>query len=147
MVLVSGRDDHGLLAQHAIDLLSAPDRGRAVASVEDGTLVAVLAGRDSWLRVRTLVGPPAGGWINDFHLRGIVHVVGADGCPARAARRAGAPARTTIPRNEQAELRAVTLGNRHYVAIRTLRDRRRGWVTFGDIREIPDRGRPPASCR
>lgn len=85
IVLVSGRDDHGLVAEQTVDLRDGPD-GAVVGSVPDGTLVEVLAEESTWLRVRTLPGAPAlDGWVDDYYLRGTVHVVGdPPACPVAA---------------------------------------------------------------
>jgi hypothetical protein len=69
VVLVSGRDDHGLLAETEVALVGAPGGTRAVATVIDGTLARVLDERGEWLRVQSLVQLQATGWINDYYLR------------------------------------------------------------------------------
>lgn len=84
ILLVSGRDDHGDLAQASIELLSRPD-GTVVADVADGTLVRVTGSDAEWLEVETLERDLARGWVNDFYLRGTVHVVGDEpACPVLA---------------------------------------------------------------
>jgi hypothetical protein len=74
VLIVSGRDDHGLLAEPAVALVTAPDATAPTASVPDGTLVEVVATRGEWAKVRALEGEPAEGWVNDFYLRGTAHV-------------------------------------------------------------------------
>lgn len=69
VVLLSGRDDHGLLAEPQVALVGAPGATRAMAKVSDGTLVRVLDERGEWLRVQSLVQPQAIGWVNDYYLR------------------------------------------------------------------------------
>ncbi|HEX9994627.1 MAG TPA: hypothetical protein VGB14_16980 [Acidimicrobiales bacterium] len=74
VLIVSGRDDHGLLAEPAVALVTAPDATAPTGSVPDGTLVEVVATRGEWAKVRALEGAPAEGWVNDFYLRGTAHV-------------------------------------------------------------------------
>lgn len=69
VVLLSGRDDHGLLTEREVALVSAPGATRAGAKVADGTLVRVLDERGEWLRVQSLIQPQVIGWVNDYYLR------------------------------------------------------------------------------
>ena len=119
ILLVSGRDDHGLLAQDRVTLVSAP--GAAAQSgdpnVGDGTLVRVVAARGEWLRVRSLEGPRAEGWVNDYYLRGVVHV-----CAPR------------LPRSAQA--RILSLGVRG-VQVRTVEGARVATVPRQSLSELP----------
>lgn len=75
ILLVSGRDDHGLLAADAVDVLDEPG-GRLIGQIPDDTLVQVLGEDNEWIEVRTLEGREVEGWVNDFHLRRRVHLVG-----------------------------------------------------------------------
>jgi len=77
LVLVSGRDDHGMVVADQVPLYDAPQGSRQVASVHDGTLVEVLETDGQWLEVRAVEGPDAIGWVDDFFLRGEVRLVGA----------------------------------------------------------------------
>jgi hypothetical protein len=70
-VMVSGRDDHGLLARPAIRLQRSPTDATIVGSAQDGTFVTVVREDRSWLLVRTLVDPIEEGWVNDRDLRGV----------------------------------------------------------------------------
>jgi len=88
ILVVSGRDDHGLLAQERVALSHAPDGsgsadGHGPHEVADGTLVRVVESRNEWIHVETLEGPRTDGWVNDYYLRGVVHVC-ADGVPRSA---------------------------------------------------------------
>jgi hypothetical protein len=69
VVLVSGRDDHGLRALLAVPLYQAPDDSTAVARVPDGFLARVLEQRGTWLKIQALQLPSAIGWVDDFYLR------------------------------------------------------------------------------
>jgi hypothetical protein len=69
--MVSGRDDHGLLARPAIGLQRSPTDATIVGSAQDGTFVMVVREDRSWLLVRTLVDPIEEGWVNDHDLRGV----------------------------------------------------------------------------
>ena len=70
IVLLSGRDDHGLLAQPFVTLTDAPDSRRPVGRVHDGTFMRVLEQRGTWLRVQAITAPHVEGWVDDFYLRG-----------------------------------------------------------------------------
>ncbi len=69
VVLISGRDDHGLLAQPTLALLREPAASRAVASVPDATFARVLDEQGEWLRVQAIDNPQHVGWVNDYYLR------------------------------------------------------------------------------
>lgn len=69
VVLVSGRDDHGLPALLAVPLYQAPDDATVVARVPDGLLARVLEQRGTWLKVQPFQLPGAIGWVDDFYLR------------------------------------------------------------------------------
>lgn len=69
IVLVSGRDDHGLLERRQAPLQRSPNDTTPVAFVADGSFVRVVAERGEWLQVMSLTEPQQIGWINDFHLR------------------------------------------------------------------------------
>lgn len=69
IVLVSGRDDHGLVQRAAVGLQRSPDDVALGGSVPDGTFVRVLAQRGQWLEVRSFSATPEQGWVNDFFLR------------------------------------------------------------------------------
>lgn len=69
VVLVSGRDDHGLLQRAAVGLQHSPDDTTFRGSVPDGTFVRVVGQRGQWLEVRSFTTPPEQGWVNDFYLR------------------------------------------------------------------------------
>lgn len=75
-VMVSGLDDHGLVATTMVALSSRPDLSAApsavVAQLPHGTMVHVLEQRGEWLRVQPVVAPGQAGWINDYYLRGQV---------------------------------------------------------------------------
>jgi hypothetical protein len=69
VVLVSGRDDHGLRSLLAVPLYQAPDDSTIVARVPDGFIARVLEQRGTWLQIQALLLPSAVGWIDDFYLR------------------------------------------------------------------------------
>lgn len=137
-LLVSGRDDHGLLAQPSVELRRSPD-GPVAASLLDGTLVRVLEARGEWLRVRALEGARSDGWVNDYYLRGTVHVVAPNGCAAAASGAPGARPTRALARNVQAELLGVAIrGGRTWVRVRTLVSRTAAWVDRRAVRELPE---------
>jgi SH3-like domain-containing protein len=119
LLLVSGRDDHGLLAQERVTLTREPgaEAGSQDATVADGTLVRVVATRGEWARVRSLEGPRAEGWVNDYHLRGTVHVCAPE-----------------LPRSAQAQI--LSLGVRG-VQVRTIEGARVATVPRESLSELP----------
>ena len=89
VVMVSGRDDHGLLTRPAIGLQRSPTDATIVGSAQDGTFVTVLREDRSWLLVRKLVAPIEEGWINDHDLRGVGVLDGISQVRFRGARQSG----------------------------------------------------------
>ena len=69
IVLVSGRDDHGLVYRAAVGLQRSPTDAALSGSVPDGTFARVVEHRGEWQRVRSVGPDPQEGWINDFYLR------------------------------------------------------------------------------
>lgn len=134
LVLVSGRDDHGMVAEEQVPVYDAPDGHRVVGRVADATLARVLETDGTWLHVRTAEGAHrVTGWVDDFFLRGELRLVGP--APSCAARLGGAP------------LAGGTL-----VVVRDLDgDRARvetvagpgttGWVDRSVLQELPPQGR------
>lgn len=119
ILLVSGRDDHGLLVEPEVALSERPD-GPAAARLKDGTLVRVVDTSGEWLKVRTLEGAARAGWINDYYLRGTVHL----DC--------GSP----LGPSAQVELLDVDLGR---VRVRSLEGGRVAWVDRTTLSERPTR--------
>jgi SH3-like domain-containing protein len=144
VVILSGKDDHGLVAQAAVALAAEPD-GAPVAKVADGTLVSVVAERGEWLRVRTLEGGEAEGWVNDYYLRGTAHLVPERaGCRVPARPSLFRPAQASYAASAQVELLEVTVaGDGTWVRVRDLAGGRDAWVARPRVAELPDR-RPPA---
>lgn len=135
LVLVSGRDDHGMVVADQVPLYDEPEGERKVGSVHDGTLAEVLTVDGQWLQVRTVEGPAAIGWVADFFLRGQSRLVGP------------APSCRTEVHGEPRE--GGTL-----VVVRELRQGRvwvetlsppvaKGWAPRADLQELPPQG---ASC-
>lgn len=117
ILLLSGRDDHGLVAEPLVALSHEPEgRGHAHA-VRHGTLVRVVATRGEWAHVRTLEGASVDGWVNDYYLRGVVH--------------ACAP---SLPWSAQVELRAL---DGALVHVRTVEDEREATVARASLSEVP----------
>jgi hypothetical protein len=132
LVLVSGRDDHGMVVADQVRLYDEPEGDRTVSSVHDGTLAEVLSVDGQWLQVRTVEGPPAIGWVDDFSLRGQARLVGP------------APSCRTEVDGEQRD--GGTL-----VVVRELRQGRvwvetvsppvvKGWAPREDLQELPPQG-------
>jgi hypothetical protein len=77
LALLSGRDDHGLVALDKIPLYDVANGSHVVGSVHDGTLVKVVERDHMAMHVATVEGPSVSGWVDDFYLRGEVRLVGA----------------------------------------------------------------------
>lgn len=69
IVLVSGRDDHGLLQLSEVPLYTEPEGTEEVGRLPDGSFAEVLEVRGTWLEIRSLGKPSVTGWIDDFFLR------------------------------------------------------------------------------
>lgn len=141
VLIASGRDDHGELVQKTVSLSAEPE-GPAVAEVAAGSLVAVVDTRGEWVRVRSLQGAAAG-WVNDFYLRGVAHLVaGVPGCPV--PKRDGG----TFESNAQVELVAYERrAGAFWVRVRPVSGGREGWVRRRALSELPVRtDGAPASC-
>lgn len=113
VLIVSGRDDHGLLAEPVVALSRRPGGPPSQDRVPDGTLVAVVEARHEWIRVRALEGAEAEGWVNDYYLR-------------RTAHRACG--------NQRVELLAVSAGR---VRVRPTSGGAPGWVPRDNVAELP----------
>jgi len=114
LVLVSGRDDHGLLAAAQVALREHPGGGNGVAQVDDGTLAEVVSTQGTWLEVRTVEGRTVQGWVDDFYLRGSVHLIGpAPACQVQLGGQwlaAGEQAVVLDVRGAQAQVRVIRTG-------------------------------------
>lgn len=69
IVLVSGRDDHGLLQLAEVPLYTEPEGTELAGQVPDGSFAEVIEVRGTWLEVASLTQPAVRGWIDDFFLR------------------------------------------------------------------------------
>ena len=147
IVLVSGRDDHGLVELEEVALLAAPALEGdevVVTTVPDGTLVRVL-GDDggSWLEVVPLDGGLAG-WIDDHRLRGTAHVVGEDAaCATPLHAEAAGPVLAELRASEQVELLDdhTTPDGDRWVGVRVLQGGALGLVPADRLSQQP--GPPP----
>jgi len=141
ILLVSGRDEHGLLAEPTVALSAEPE-GAPRHRVRDGTLVRVVESRGEWIHVSALEGPRAAGWINDYYLRGTVHLLAPDpACPVPAAAQAGGTPSKSLPASAQAELLAVRgVQGKQWVRVRTVGAAKEAWVSRAAISQ---RARPP----
>lgn len=135
LVLVSGRDDHGLVAHERVPVYDGPASDERIGTVADGTLARVDDGDGSWLHVATAEGPSVEGWVDDFYLRGVVHLVGdAPSCRARVdGRRVVAGLQVVVD-----DLR----GGRVLVS-GVARPAVHGWAPRADVQEL---GPQPPGC-
>ena len=133
LVLVSGRDDHGMVVADHVSLYDAPQGTREVGVVHDGTLVEVLETDGQWLQVRAVEGPDAIGWVDDFFLRGEARLVGAP--PSCAVRLAGdvrdGGTLVVVRRLEAGRVRVETVTPPVV----------RAWARRADLQELPPQGR------
>lgn len=125
VVLVSGRDDHGLLATPSVTLMSRPGGHEVTGPVVDGTLAEVLAVRGTQVQVR--VGDLTG-WVDDFSLRGALRLAGRP--PTCAVEVSGA----RLPAGTRVEVLRVA---GQLAQVRVLdRSARTGWVPSADVTEL-----------
>jgi len=132
LVLVSGRDDHGMVAMRQVPVYEEPESAYVAGKIMDGTLARVVEIQGQWLRIETVEGLNVTGWINDFYLRGEVRLVGPP--PSCAVQIAGA-------RRDGGTLVVV----REFRADRVLVETRtppfvRGWVLRADLQELAPQG-------
>ncbi|MEA2574999.1 MAG: hypothetical protein QOH93_2297 [Chloroflexia bacterium] len=69
IVMISGRDDHGLLQDPSVSLFDAPESNTVVARASDASFARVVGQRGEWIKVQLLGSPEAVGWVNDYYLR------------------------------------------------------------------------------
>lgn len=132
LVLVSGRDDHGERRYASVSVYESPEQRDVAGSIPDGTLAQVRQIDGQMLEVVTAEGTPVTGWVDDFHLRGTLHLVGdAPHCRARlggSLREAGLQVVVMGVRNEQVLLQSVAQPDV------------RGWAPRALVQELPPRG-------
>jgi hypothetical protein len=132
LVLVSGRDDHGNLSLDAVPVYDGPGQAAVVGRVTDGTLARVTDVDGQMLEVVTAEGDSVAGWVDDFHLRGVLHLVGpAPTCRARLAGSLREPG-----------MQVVVMGVRNgEVLLQAVADpEARGWAAREFVRELPPQG-------
>lgn len=132
VVLVSGRDDHGVEVTDTLPLHASPD-GPVTGRLDADTLVQVHEEQPPWLLVTSLEGDRRTGWVDDFVLRGTLHTVVPEtpACPVPTAEGelpASAQVRVvdlhTTPTGTQVGVIPVAGGSEHHLP--------RAWV-----RELP----------
>jgi hypothetical protein len=120
ILLVSGRDDHGLVVQKTVGL-SDWVGGEPSTHVPDGTLVRVESTHGEWIQVQAIERISARGWVNDYYLRGTAHVTQAVG---------------PLTRNAQVELLEV---KNERVRVRSTQTSDVAWVERRFVAELPAR--------
>jgi hypothetical protein len=132
LVLVSGRDDHGELRLEAVSVHESPDEQEVAGTIPDGTLAHVSEIEGQMLEVVTAEGDPVTGWVDDFYLRGTLHLVGpGPHCRARlggVVREAGLQVAVKGVRGDQVLLESVADPGV------------RGWAPRALVQELPPRG-------
>ncbi len=133
LVLVSGRDDHGELALPQVPLYETAAAEHVVGRADDGTLAQVVSTDGQMLEVAPVDGGGApGGWIDDFYLRGTLHLVGP--APTCRGRLGGELQEAGL----QVVVRSVRGGQ---VLVESVADpTTRGWVGRGSVQELPPQG-------
>lgn len=135
LVLVSGRDDHGFVVDDLVPVYAGAGSDDQVATVPDGTLAHVTETDGSWLHVVTAEGRPVDGWVDDFFLRGVVHLVGpAPSCRALIDGRRVVAGLQVVAQQLKGS-RVLVSG----VADPTIR----GWASRADVQEL---GPQPPAC-
>jgi hypothetical protein len=132
LVLVSGRDDHGERRLEEVSVFDSPDQQDVAGAIPDGTLAHVSEIEGQMLEVVAAEGEPVTGWVDDFYLRGTLHLVGP-GPDCRA--RLGGDVR-------EAGLQVVVRGVRGgQVLLESVADSGvRGWAPRALVQELPPRG-------
>ncbi|MDO7866894.1 hypothetical protein [Nocardioides jiangxiensis] len=151
LAMVSGRDDHGFVDLDRVPVRASESGGRitgaVVGRIHDGTLVRVVQRDHTAMRVTTLEGPSVTGWLDDFHLRGQFHLVGAPPlCGATIGSAhvdGGRQVLVYAVKDDRVLVETVPGGDG---AAKPLR----GWVARPELRELPPQGRtcaadPPGS--
>ena len=77
LVLVSGRDDHGLVELPSVPLTARAGGGAVVGAVPDGTLARPTRVLGTQVEVTTLDGARVTGWVDDYRLRGVLRAARA----------------------------------------------------------------------
>lgn len=132
LVLVSGHDDHGELREHEVAVYREAAQRKVVGRVVDGTLARVTAVEGQMLRVVTAEGESVRGWVDDFHLRGTLHLVG----PAPTCR---APLSGSLQEPGMQVVAWEVRGGK--VLVESVADpSTHGWVARDLVRELPPRG-------
>jgi hypothetical protein len=132
LVLVSGRDDHGEPRSETVSVYESADEQEIAGRIPDGTLAHVSEIEGQMLQVVTAEGEQVTGWVDDFYLRGTLHLVGpGPDCRARlggAVREAGLQVVVRGARGDQVLLEAVA------------DPAARGWAPRELVQELPPRG-------
>lgn len=133
LVLVSGRDDHGMVAEEQVPVYDAPEGAHVTGRVADATLARVLDADGQWLRVETVEGAHRVGWVDDFFLRGEARLVGP--APSCSVRLAG-------ERRTGGTLVVVRGLHDHRARVETVSEpTTTGWVDRAVLQELPPQGR------
>ena len=125
VVMVSGRDDHGLVASLNVLLTSDPGGGRVVGPLPDGTLAEVRRVRGTQVQVSAF---GMTGWLDEFDLRGELRLAGPP--PTCTVRLSG----KTYPAGTRVEV--LHLSGR-WATARVLTDGTLGQVPVTSLFELP----------
>ena len=130
--MVSGRDDHGLLAERTLALYDGPRSGHVTAEVPDATLLRVTETDGTWQHVESAEGRAVDGWIDDFYLRGELRLVGKP--PTCRSRIGGVPV-------DGGTLVTVWRIEGRRIQVREVAGARRsGWARRADLQELAPQG-------
>lgn len=133
LVLVSGRDDHGMVELRRVPTYDAPEGEHVVGVIRDGTLARVVDVDGQWLRVETVEGASITGWIDDFRLRGEARLVGPPpSCSVRVGRTRRDGGTLVVVRELRAGRILVETVTPPVV---------RAWASRADLQELPPQGK------
>jgi hypothetical protein len=141
-VLISGVDEHGLIAEHEVNLLVEPDAAAdAVAAVHSGVAAFVYEIRQTgpqnlrrFYRVQALSGPS--GWVSDYYVRRLTYLYNDNGERVALYDAPAGEILTTVPNITPVVLREPV--NPTWWVVESVEGDIRGWVQVNYVKESPE---------
>ena len=140
-VLVSGVDEHGLIAEHELTLLARPDAAAvSETTIHTGTAVAVHEIRQTGpqsLRRFYRIQAPTGetGWISDFYVRRVAYLFNAEGTTVSIF---AGPGETELAKLANITPVAVKSPLTDWWIVQTTDGNLTGWVQASYVKESPE---------
>ncbi|MFQ5435663.1 MAG: hypothetical protein ACE5FD_12370 [Anaerolineae bacterium] len=142
-ILVSGVDEHGLIAEHEVTLLSAPDAAADPGPVvHTGVPAAVYeirqAGPQSlqrFYRIKTTTG--AAGWVSDYYVRRIAYLYNPDAATVPIYASPNGQEVGRLPNVSPVLIKEPSRSD--WWLIQGVEDNILGWVEAGTVKESADR--------